>query len=191
MPAIIPAKSAASHRSPGRSLAPRHIRYLGIVTALLVPTVTFACVAKGPVDTAKWIFRYHYNFSLYRKGSGSYLSEHLLALLKRDWGCQSAGDICAMEADPWTNAQDGGVLGPIQFTLTASDGTRARVTLAYEFGWNEQGAPKPEPAKATLILIRQVDTSCWLLDDIIGPRGDSLRAQLENWQFYGKRTTLH
>jgi hypothetical protein len=132
-----------------------------------------ACVANGALETARWIQSkqrlFYAQTDMTPKSKKAFLSQELFALLKRDWDCQNKEEgICAIDADPWTDAQDGGELPPIKFDLVSSDSIKARVRMRYQFGWTEADAPKPEPAQTFLLLVKDTKTNCWLLDDLIG-----------------------
>jgi hypothetical protein len=144
------------------------------------------CVANGPVATGEWIYRNHREFYLTNtQGVSALLTKEFYALLARDWRCESSGDICAIDAVPWTNAQDGEALPPIRFELLKSSGNAAMVAMHYQFGWKDSGAPAPVPRTAVLRLRRAASNGCWLLDDLVGGNGWSMREQFVKFKrFY-------
>ena len=67
---------------------------------------TAGCVAADALATARYIHDERPLFYADEAASTDFISPALFKLLKRDWQCQAPGDICAIEANPWVNAQD-------------------------------------------------------------------------------------
>lgn len=108
----------------------RHLTFVGVL-GLLGCDTTAACVAPDPVTTAQWIYANQRPFAFQKAGEdlakrAEFLSPSLYALLTAEWKCQDKEQgLCALDADPWINAQDGAALDPIVFELVASDRTSA------------------------------------------------------------------
>ena len=160
-------------------------RSLVIVALTLVAHSAIACVATGPVKTAQWIQSNERSFAFQSEGEDlvarkRFLSPRLYGLLAANWKCENAEQgICALDSDPWVNAQDGGELPPIKFTLlvaTAAAATTATVRMNYQFGWD--GMPS-ESAETQLKFIKNAKSGCWLLDDLVGREKRSLVEQLQ------------
>jgi hypothetical protein len=96
--------------------------------------------------------------------------------LDREYKC-SRGELCAIEADPWTDAQDGSIGKPIAFATISNSGIEASVSMTYPFVLG----PKHSQKHATLILQRESAAGCWLMSDLKGPRGESLVRAIEEW----------
>ena len=155
---------------------------------LSVGPVSAACVAEGPLDTSRWIFTQHRDFYVHGRDSAvdSYLSSRLVELLKRNWACEKAtGGVCAIEAEPWLNAQYGSALDPIRFQVDAITGASATVRVSYLFGEPSIKEPKAVPAMSKLRFVLDNKSGCWLLDDLFGRERLSLKAQLERFPYHG------
>lgn len=144
-----------------------------------------ACVAIGPVETAQWIYKNERSFLFEAQDRAkikwnAFLSPRFEALLRKEWKCAVANEgLCNLDADPWTNAQDGYELPPISFALKDMKAAEATVQMKFNFGWPDVKLPKPVPATVTLQLIKSSSTGCWLLDELTGMGGQSLRLHLQ------------
>ena len=115
----------------------------------------------------------------------SFLSPGLLALLQAEWRCQVIEEgLCAFDDDPWLNADAGEVLDPVSFQITSETASRAEIGMQFRYGWKDQQTPTPVPAHATLTLVKVAPSGCWLLDDLVGRKGLSLRKAMETYKFY-------
>lgn len=129
-----------------------------------------ACLGDTPVATAAAFYRDHYTFwndplpSLER-----IVSARLLRLLKQDRACGDGGEVCAINADPWLDAQDGEALDP-RFVAQGQNVVQVR----YRFVLGD--AQPSQPQVARLRLARE--GGCWRVDDLVGPNGGSLRDAL-------------
>lgn len=141
--------------------------------------VSAACPATDPVATAQWVFKNHQNFYAFKKGSAEYLSPALYGLLKTDWQCQKEGDECAIDGDPWTNAQDGDILQPPTYQLASSAANGAVVDMTYPFGW--KGTPEQATQQTTHVSLVKNAASCWVLDDLTVDKNDSLAKTLKDY----------
>jgi hypothetical protein len=168
----------------------RHLS--GVLALALAGQAGAACVAEGPLETARWIHARERAFALRAEGADPgtrppFLSATLHSLLRAEWECQDVEEgICALDSDPWINAQDGEALQPISFEVVPGPGTSATVRMSYRFGWHDVSDPPPEPAEARLMMTYDAGSGCWVLDDLIGGEGRSLRKQLEDY-FRGAR----
>jgi hypothetical protein len=157
------------------------LRSLSIAVALGVFSTASACPASDAIGTARWIQATHYAFYVSGNGSREFLSAPLFQLLKDDWKCQNANEICAIGANPWTEAQDGEILGQPSFRTVSSGRTTAKVEMTYLFGWREM-ADKAVSQRSYLYLAKDPATYCWVLDDLVGPQGQSLRQALTTFR---------
>lgn len=153
-----------------------------IAFAGMLSTAAMACPAPDPVKTASWIFSNHYDFYVSGKGNAEYLSSGLLGLLKTDWKCQEAGDVCAIDADPWLNAQDG-TATKAKWELVSSSDKQAVVEMKYSFVL--EGSPQPAENKASRLLLSKNSNQCWVLDNLTGPEGVALTSTLKNYPYDG------
>lgn len=183
-----------TRHSDARTVAPRFrvnarvVAALGIVLA--AGQAAAACVADSPLETARWIRANQSGFAIYRSPQDTatmarFLSPRLLGLLKVEWQCQVIEEgLCAVESDPWTNALEGDVLGPLAFEPVARAAASATIDMRFRFGWSSAAARKPVPAQARLTLVKDTGSGCWLLDDLVGGKGQSLVGQLRSYRFY-------
>ena len=158
-----------------------------VVTLAWAAQAGGACVADGPLETARWIHANERSFAFQQTGRdltkrATFVSPELYALLRAEWRCQDAEEgLCALDADPWLNAQDGEELGPLAFTIVSRTEVAAAVRMSYRFGWKDVTNPRPVPAETKIELVRDAATGCWLLDDLIGREGRSLKKQLQDY----------
>jgi hypothetical protein len=160
------------------------LKRIAIAFACTLPAVALACPAKNPLDTARWIYSNHADFYVNGKGGPDYLSSALRDLLKRDWKCQEPGDQCAIDANPWTNAQDGEVMQPVKWALVSSSDKQAVVEMSYGFAFNTAGET-PKPVTSRLMMVKNPSSQCWVLDNLIGPEQISLAQTLQAFPYDG------
>ncbi|HJW05693.1 MAG TPA: hypothetical protein VJ527_04280 [Rhodanobacter sp.] len=135
------------------------------------------CVS-NPVKVAKTFYTQHHDFYFEDpKTVSAFVAPRLLASLKLEHACQQ-GELCAIEAVPWTNAQDGEIAEPVTFKAAEQTGTHAVVEMRYIFVVNESNR---RPQQVHLIFERSEPGACWLLSDLVGPGGNSLVAHIEHW----------
>jgi hypothetical protein len=170
------------------SMKARMVLALGAL--LLAGQVAAACVADGPLATARWIFDKQSGFAVFlssqdKKVMQSFLSPGLFTLLQAEWRCQVIEEgLCAFDFDPWLNADTGQVLDPVTFEVATMSSSRATVNMHFLYGWPAPDTRKPVPAVATLVLVKDAASGCWLLDDLVGRKGQSLRKAMESYKFY-------
>ena len=141
-----------------------------------------ACPAADPLETARVLHSRHYDIGRDDQGLGEILSPALWQMLVKNWKCEDdGGGLCAIEADPWTDAQDGGMLTPPTFRLVASTATTAKAEAAYRFGWKEL-ADKATDEKSFVLMVKDAKSGCWRVDDLIGARGNSLAKTLRDYR---------
>lgn len=156
---------------------------LSVLIGSLAAGSAAACVAPDPLATARYIRDERPLFYADEGASADFISPALFKLLKRDWQCQAPGDICAVGADPWVNAQDGDVLGPIEYRELSNADGRAVVQMDYRFGFAENGADAKSQS-TSLIFVQDAGDHCWRLDDLRVNDDPSLKQLLEAFEFY-------
>ncbi len=156
---------------------------------LLAPAATChayaACATDDPVAVAKTFFSKHAEFSSEDPAKiKTNVTARFFAALDLEYKC-AQGDVCAIEADPWTDAQDGTIGKPVEFAIVNNTGVEANVSMTYPFILDKSHRKQRH---ATLVLQRQSSTDCWLVGDVIGPGGESLLQTIEKWhkEFGGK-----
>lgn len=136
-----------------------------------------ACEIDDPAVVAKAFYNKHPNFSSEDPARiRKIVTPRFFDALDREYQC-AQGQICAIEADPWTDAQDGSIGKPVEFATASNSGVEAKVSMTYTFVLGK----KHEQKHATLVLQREAPTECWRMDDLMGPRGDSLVRGIEQW----------
>lgn len=159
------------------------IRTLAIILTFVMASLPShsahaACAITDPAAAAKSFYFGHAEFSWKDPAAfKSLLTPRLFAALDIEYKC-SDGQECAIGADPWTDAQDGTVSKPIAFATTRNAGGKAAVVMTYMFVLDKAHGKQQH---ATLLLQRASASECWLLDDVKGPRGDSLVQTIEQW----------
>lgn len=152
---------------------------VGTVLALLWSNHGYARCVSAPADAAKTFYAQHQNFySENPKNLGALVAPRLLAALEFEYAC-SDGDVCAIEAVPWTDAQDGTIAAPIAFKAVEQTAAHAVIEMRYIF---TLGAEHRRQQRVQLVFDRSEPSACWLLSDLLEPSGSSLLAQIENWR---------
>jgi len=155
-------------------------RTLALILAALAatPVAYAACASDDPVVLAKSFYSKHVNFSSENPAKiKTLITPRFFAALDKEFKC-AQGQICSIEADPWTGAQDGDVGKPIEFAATSNSGVAANVSMTYPF---VLGKAHREQKQVSLLFQRQSPTDCWLLDDLLTPGGGSLVQSIEAW----------
>jgi hypothetical protein len=136
-----------------------------------------ACAIDDPAATAKSFYSKHAQFSSENPAKiKTIITPRLFDALDREYKC-AQGQICALEADPWTDAQDGDIGEPVEFATASNSGVEATVSMTYPFVLGKTHSQK----RVTLHLQRESPTDCWLLSDLVGPRDESLVRAIEEW----------
>ncbi|HTD29478.1 MAG TPA: hypothetical protein VK660_08840 [Xanthomonadaceae bacterium] len=141
-------------------------------------TVDAACAIDDPVAAAQSFYTKHAEFSSQDPTAiKALLTRRFFAALDMEYKC-AQGQECAIEADPWTDAQDGSIGDPITFATTVNADRKAVVSMTYVFILD---TARRKQKHATLLLRRKSASKCWLVDDVKGPRGESLVRTIEKW----------
>jgi hypothetical protein len=137
-----------------------------------------ACANDDPAAVAKSFYSAHADFSSENPDKiKTIITPRLFDALKQEYKC-AQGQICSIEADVWTDAQDGDIGKPIDFATASNTGTKATVSMTYTFILDKKHRRKQH---ATLFLQRKSRTDCWLISDLQGPRSGSLVQGIEKW----------
>jgi hypothetical protein len=144
-----------------------------------------ACETDDPAAVAKAFYAKHAQFTSEDPAKiKTIVTSRLFSVLDREYKC-AQGQICALEADPWTDAQDGDIGKPVEFATASKSDMQASVSMTYTFVLDKAHREKKH---VTLQLERKSPTDCWLLGDLVGPRGESLVQAMEKWyQEYGDK----
>ena len=161
-----------------------HSKAAWLLTAALASgSAMAACPSDNPAAIAQAFYTHHADF--YNSNPAKIrqaITPRLFAALTQEYICKQ-GEICAIEADPWIDAQDGTIGQPVSFTTLSNTRTEAKVLMMYSFMLDHQSHPQ----HATVVLQRPTPSSCLVVSDVIGPHGHSLLRQLESWhRQYGK-----
>ena len=137
-----------------------------------------ACESDDPVAVAKSFHDKHAEFSSEDPAKiKTIVTPRFFDALDREYKC-AQGDLCAIEADPWTDAQDGEMGKPVEFATVSNSGTEATVSMTFPFILDKA---HPQQKHATVLLQRKSAADCWLIGDLKGPRGESLLQNVEAW----------
>ena len=156
---------------------------LTLVVALSFAPLTFDlahanCVTDDPAELAKSFYAKHAGFHFENPANiESIVTPRFLSALMREYKC-AKGNICAIEAAPWTDAQDGDVGKPIAFQATENTEVQASVKMSYTLVLSKT---QKRQQSVQLKFQRSSANECWLLSDMIRPRGVSLVTHLEKW----------
>ncbi|MBF0183154.1 MAG: hypothetical protein HQM06_02030 [Magnetococcales bacterium] len=138
------------------------------------------CLGKTPVAAAEKMFKsYRERMLTDPKQLRGLVTGGLMHALSMENQCRMGGELCAVEADPWTGTQDGTIQKPVSFRLLSNDQRSASVAMHYTFALDNS---RKEKRVTTLLLERNQAQSCWQLADLLTPAGDSLREVIESSQ---------
>jgi len=140
------------------------------------------CLGSDVLQAAKALYLHDYDFAVGDPAkSKGLLDPRLGDRLAKNYACEADG-VCAIDADPWTGAQDGAVAEPITFSLvdeSASSVTQAKVRVDFSFVLEGE---KPKPESTILEFARDGGGQCWKLFDMTAANGQSLLQQLIDYQ---------
>jgi hypothetical protein len=92
-----------------------------------------ACLGKDPLSATKAFYRHHVDFYYADPAKFKELvSPALFKVLAQEHAC-AQGQECALDSDPWMNAQDGNITPPITYNLGDHDAAQETVTMHYVF----------------------------------------------------------
>jgi hypothetical protein len=143
-----------------------------------LPAAAAGCLGKEPVAAAQAFYRKHVDF-YYADPAGfrDLVTPDLFKVLAMEHAC-AQGQECALDSDPWVDAQDGDISDPITFTLGDHDGAHATVVMAYIFALSTS---QRQPQHLSLKMLRADGEQCWRVDDMITPTGNSLAKYIADW----------
>ncbi len=159
----------------------KHARIVGVACVIALASLNNACAAcaiDDPKVVAESFFAKHAKFSSENPSKiKAVVTSRFFDALEREYKC-AQGEVCAIESDPWTDAQDGHIGKPVVFATVSNSGVEARISMTYPFILDKTHR---EEKSATLILQRGSPTQCWLVGDLKGPLGESLLQDVEQW----------
>lgn len=134
------------------------------------------CLGRDPLPAAKAFYENHSDFYYADPAKlRDLVTPRLLKLLTTNYAC-SDGQECALDSDPWVDAQDGDIAEPISYELAGHTDDRATVIMHYVFALSET---EHRPQQVALRLRRS--DQCWRVEDMITPRGRSLADEIDTW----------
>lgn len=140
------------------------------------PDALADCLGKDPVSAAKAFYQAHADFYYADPAKlKDIVAPRLLKLLAMDYTC-SDGQECALDSDPWVDAQDGDVSQPITYDLAEHSNDQATVVMHYIFVLSDT---ERSPRQVSLKLHRL--DQCWQIEDMITPLGNSLADEIDKW----------
>lgn len=165
---------------PIAPLLMKHTRIVGTACVLASASLSNACAAcasDDPKVVAESFFAKHAQFASQNPSKiKAVVTSRFFNALEREYKCTQDG-VCAIESDPWTDAQDGHIGKPVAFATVSNSGVEATVSMSYPFILDKNNEQK----SATLVLQRDAPTACWLIGDLKGPLGESLLHDVEEW----------
>lgn len=150
--------------------------------AMLAGQAQAICLGASAQDSARIFFERYYGFSsASQPGIREIVTPAFLQLLEKEWACVAKAQVCAIDADPWLDAQDGEARDAWFF----SEPDGLTIAVRYSFVLDTETQPR-----AARIRLARADHGCWRVSDLVGPEGRSLRRTLERYhQFSGLKTT--
>ncbi len=142
-----------------------------LLLSLLTSATLLAGVTSDPVQAAKDFYRSHENFYCTDPTTiRNLITPRLYHTLKAEYDA-SQGEVGAIDADPWIDAQDGEIHPPITFTCVSDSGKKATVKMSYLFFL---GPTVTRPQTVLLNLEKDPTSAHWLIADLKTPHGESL-----------------
>jgi hypothetical protein len=153
------------------------LRYFAILIILTSASLT-AKVTSDPVVAAKAFYSNHPDFH-YTDPSGirDLITPRFFKALKSE-SAVPKGELGAIDADPWTDAQDGDIHPPITFTCVSNSGKAAKVEMRYIFFLDKNHS---WPQTVILKLEKDPNSTKWLISDLTTPHGGSLVDLIEKY----------
>ncbi|MEO5349087.1 MAG: hypothetical protein H7836_05525 [Magnetococcus sp. YQC-3] len=138
---------------------------------------TVACLGHAPLAAAESLYKKHRAFTRQEpKKLQNIVTTGFLDSLSFEYRCRMGGELCAIEADPWSGAQDGDIKPPISFRLRAANKHTASVEMHYALVIDKA---RQEMRTATIQLERNNAQECWQVADLLAPGGSSTRQAIE------------
>ena len=143
------------------------------------------CLGKTALKAAENFFQGHRNFAFANPATmRGLLTQRFDAALAYEHRCE-AGDVCAIDFDPWTGAQDGAVRQPVRFALVSGGVEHAVVRVRYAFVLDRT---RRQSQSAAVKLERGASGRCWQVADVMSPDGSSALHTIEEFRArYGHR----
>jgi len=152
------------------------------VFVLIVTTFTVLYAGseeKGLLAAAAHLYKDHYNF-YYTNPNGikEDITPRLFNILTKETRCtEKEQGICAIDADPWIEAQDGEIRNP-NYSITAIRNGTGKVKFSYTFYLSET---QQYSKNITLVFKFDKTNSNWKFDDIVYADDSSLVGFMETW----------
>ncbi|CAH0176066.1 YbjP/YqhG family protein [Stenotrophomonas lactitubi] len=145
----------------------RKTRMLAIVGLLLAPTVQAAPACQEPTEVARAFFEATTGKGDLLQPPQALVSAAFAKALHAERACQVREEgICAIDSDPWLDAQDGDIDSPVRYSWKQASATAGQVEMRYAV-WNK--------AYVTRLPMVRKGEGCWQVDDILTNSGRSVR----------------
>lgn len=143
------------------------------------------CSGQTPVKAAEAFYKAHKDFAIEDpKRLHGQVTKRFYEALAFEHRCK-VGEICAIDFDLWTGAQDGNIQKPITFQLASGNGNTALVNMRYTFALDRLRS-KSQAAK--IQVERGATEKCWLIADVLSPDGISAIRTIEEFRAkYGRQ----
>jgi hypothetical protein len=149
---------------------------MAIAGFTFVASCSAECLGDTPVKAARALWRKHPEFFREEaKNLSEITTDRLKAAILKENEC-ARGQVCALDYDPWLAGQHGEVGQPIKFSVISQSRSNAVVQMRYVF----RNPPTPLRRVQTdrLQFERFSSHTCWVVSDLIDPKGDSLYRRL-------------
>jgi len=149
---------------------------IAVLFVFLAKPANSECLGPSAIQAARSIFEDHRDF-VFGSMVPDFLTPPLAAALEANLSCRDLGESCAIDWDPWTDAQDGEIGGPVAYAVNHLDSKTARISVTFSFPGDLRPGERAERRTVVLQFQRDVSRKCWLLADLIS-KGTDLRVVL-------------
>lgn len=111
----------------------------------------------------------------------SVLTPELFAAISLEKNCP-VGELCAISANPWTNAQDGEISSVLSLRVAERTKEFSRVSMRYVFSLDDTPIARNFIEEVSLVLKKSYERKCWKLHDI-QHGGDSLLKSINSYKY--------
>lgn len=145
-------------------------RMIVLLATLFTPAVQAAPVCEDATGVARAFYAATTGNGDLLEPPAALVSPAFNKALRGERACQVREEgICTIDSDPWVDAQDGDIDGPVRYSWKEASATAGQVEMRYPV-WGK--------AYVTRLPMVREHEGCWQVDDIVTNSGRSVRSIL-------------